>query len=150
MTDSLYGRDSRSESDSPRQFPKSQPMPRPNCARTFLAMRMRCTSSGPSASRRVRAPWYMAIEGQVARHAGRAPDLDGAVDDALVGGRHEDLDGRDVGAGIALVGHLLGAVDRHQPGRLDVDVGVGDEALDELLGLEQAAVHLAYPGPLRP
>ena len=44
--------------------------------------------------------------------------------------------------GIVLV-DLLGGVDRHQPGRLDVDVAVGDEALDELLVLEQAAVDLA-------
>jgi hypothetical protein len=28
---------------------------------------------------------------------------------------------------------LLGAVDGHEPGGLDVDVAVGDEALDELL-----------------
>ena len=35
---------------------------------------------------------------QVAGDAGRAPHLDRAVDDAVVGGGHEDLDRRDVGA----------------------------------------------------
>jgi hypothetical protein len=39
-------------------------------------------------------------------------------------------------------------VQRHQPGRLDVDVAVGDEPLDELFVLELAAEHLTGVGPL--
>ena len=62
----------------------------------------------------------------------------------MVRGRHEDLDRGDVGARVAAVFHLLGAVQRHEARGLDVDVALGDEALDELLGLELAAVHLAH------
>src|SRR6185369_1870440 len=81
---------------------------------------------------------------KVARHAGAAPDLDRAVDDAMVRSRHEDLDRRDVGARVAAVFHLLGAMQRHQARGLDVDVAVGDEALHELLRFELAAVDLAH------
>ena len=50
-----------------------------------------------------------------------------------------------VGLAYALV-DLLRGVDGHEAGGLDVHVGVGDEALDELLVLEQTAVDLAYVG----
>ena len=43
-------------SDRSVQFPKSHPDPPSNWLRTFFAMRIRWTSSGPSASRSVRAP----------------------------------------------------------------------------------------------
>src|ERR1700722_3192664 len=81
---------------------------------------------------------------EVTGHAGRPPDLDGPVDDPAVGRRHEDLDGADLGAGlgVALV-DLLGRMDRHQPGGLQVHVAVGHEALHELLVPEEATVHLA-------
>src|SRR5580704_124268 len=83
-------------------------------------------------------------QGQVARDTGRPPDLDGPVDDAAVGRRNEDLDRTDLGARlrVALV-HLLRGVDRHQASGLEVHVTVGDEALHELLVLEEATVHLA-------
>src|SRR5208282_23094 len=57
-------------------------------------------------------------------------------------------DRRDVRARVGAAGHALRAVDGHQARRLDVDVGVGDEPLDELLGLELAAMHLAHRGAL--
>src|SRR5688572_24616563 len=77
-------------------------------------------------------------ERQIVGDAGCAPDLDGPVDDAVVGGGYEHLDGGDVGpsCGVAAV-ELLGGVDRHEPSGLDVDVAVGDEPLDQLLVLEQ-------------
>ena len=75
------------------------------------------------------------------------------VDDALLaemhdespleGRGHEDLDRRDHRARVAARVHHVRAVQRHQPRALDVHERVGDEALDELLGLELAAVHLA-------
>ena len=92
---------------------------------------------------------YIWASGQVVAHPGPAPDLDGPVDHAVVGGRDEHLDGRDGGTDVGIaVGHLLGGVDGHQPGRLHVHVALGDESLDELLVLEQAAVHLADQGAL--
>ena len=88
-------------------------------------------------------------EREIARHARGAPHLNRPVDDAVIGGRHEDLDRGDIRARIDPALHLLGGVDRHQPRRLNVDVGVRDEALDELLRLQQAAMHLARHGALQ-
>ena len=86
---------------------------------------------------------------QVVADPGAAPDLDGPIDHPVEGGRDEDLDGRDCRAGIGVaVSHLLGGVDGHEPSRLDVHVGLGDEALDELLVLQQPSVDLAGEGPL--
>ena len=128
----------------------------PSCRRsrsggaTFLAMRILWTSSGPSARRRVRAPRYMPARGRSLDTPAAAPHLDGPVDHPVVGGGHEHLDGRDVGAGVAGRRRptFSAAVDGHEPGRLDVHVALGDEALDELLVLEQPAVHLAGQGAL--
>src|SRR5208282_6462763 len=85
---------------------------------------------------------------QVARDSRRAPDLDGAVHHPRECGRYENLDRRDVRARVAAAIHTLGAVNGHQARSLNVDVRLGDEALDELLGLELAAVHLTHRGPL--
>src|SRR5262249_27852611 len=85
---------------------------------------------------------------KVAGNARGAPHLDGAIDDPLVCGWYEDLDRRDVGARVAAAVHAFGTVDGHETRGLNVDVRVGDEALDELLGLELAAVHLAQRGAL--
>ena len=112
-------------------------------------MRIRCTSSGPSARRSVRALEVHLGQREVVGHPGAAPHLDGPVDDPVVGGRHEDLDGADLGPGLGVaVVDLLGGVDGHQPGGLQVHVAVGDEALHELLVLEEPAVDLAGEGPL--
>ena len=94
--------------------------------------------------RRVRAVRYMP-------ERGRSLDTPAAPQTCMarsttrgVGRRDEDLDGGDFGAclGITLV-DLLGGVDGHEAGRLQVHVTVGDEALHELLVLEQPAVDLA-------
>ena len=52
----------------------------------------RCTSSGPSASRRVRALTNASGEREVVGHAAAAVELDGEVDDLLGHVRHGDLD----------------------------------------------------------
>ena len=70
-------------------------------------MRILWTSSGPSARRTRAGALVHGGQGQVARHSGAAPYLDSSVDDTVVSGRHEHLDGRDVGAGVAAGGHHL-------------------------------------------
>lgn len=47
-----------------RQLPKSQPSPAWYCFMMFLAIRILWTSSGPSARRSVRAPWYIPASGR--------------------------------------------------------------------------------------
>ena len=101
---------------------------------TFLAMRILWTSSGPSAMRSVRAPVYIAASGRSFVIPAAPQTWIARSTTRVVRVRDEDLDRGDVGSRCVEPSvDLLGGVDRHQPGSLDVDVAVGDEALDELL-----------------
>ena len=67
----------------------------------------------------------------------------------MEGRRYVDLERGNVGASLRVTTvHHFGGADRQQSGRLEVDVGVGNHPLNELLVLQKSTVHFARQGAL--
>ena len=122
------------------------------------AMVILCTSSGPSAMRRVRMWAYIARQREELGDAGGAVHLDGPVDDLERDVRHGHLDAGDLG-GRRLVAdrvHQVGGAQHVLAGHVDLDARLGDPVLDQaLLGDERAEggalerpAHHEFEGPL--
>ena len=76
------------------------------------------------------------LQRDFARNAKGAVDLNRPIHHSVHGGGNGDLDRRNIRSGVQSLLHDLRTSDRHQPGRMNVDIGIGDEALDELFGFE--------------
>ena len=110
-----------------------------------------CTSSGPSASRSVRAWAYIAASGKSSLTPAAAVHLDRAVDHLAgdLGGR--DLDRRDLDPGALVAGdvHQPRGLQGQQPRLLDLDPRLGDPVADHALPGKRLAEREARRGRAR-